>query len=136
MSKALITRLFLGSLLAIVGGFVLLLTAGIFGYLNGAFVMSGPDVVGIQSSGFARTLAVLATVGILAMAAGALGQFVAWIGAVLNTAQLEDKTWFLVLLLLGILSFGFIAMLFYVLAGPDGMPTVGNRGAVGARPAT
>jgi len=36
------------------------------------------------------------------------------------TAQLEDKTWFLVLLVLGLLSFGFFAMIAYVLAGPDG----------------
>jgi hypothetical protein len=54
------------------------------------------------------------------MLGGATGQLVAWIGAVINTAQLQDKTWFLVLLLLGVLSFGFIAMVFYVLAGPDG----------------
>jgi hypothetical protein len=38
----------------------------------------------------------------------------------LNTSQLESKTWFLVLLLLGIFSFGVIAMLAYVIAGPDG----------------
>jgi hypothetical protein len=38
----------------------------------------------------------------------------------LNTSMLEDKTWFLVLLVLGLLSFGFVAMLVYVLVGPDG----------------
>ena len=51
---------------------------------------------------------------------GALAGLVAWIGAVLNTAQLEDKTWFIVLLVLGLLSFGFVAMIAYVIAGPDG----------------
>ena len=56
----------------------------------------------------------------LAIIGGSLGQFVAWIGAVVNTARLDDKTWFVVLLVLGLLSFGFIAMLVYVLAGPDG----------------
>jgi len=44
------------------------------------------------------------------MGGGALGQFVACIGALLNSAQLHDKTWFLVLLLVGLFSFGFIAM--------------------------
>ena len=43
-----------------------------------------------------------------------------WIGALLNTSQLESKTWFAVLLLTGIFNFGFIAMLAYVIAGPDG----------------
>jgi hypothetical protein len=54
------------------------------------------------------------------LAAGALAALVAWIGALLNTAQLADKTWFVVLLVLGLVSFGFIAMIAYVLAGPDG----------------
>ena len=44
----------------------------------------------------------------------------AWIGALVNTSALDDKTWFVILLVLGVLSFGFIPMLVYVLAGPDG----------------
>ena len=82
--------------------------------------MNGPDVVGVQSTGMAWTVAALVGIGIVAMIGGVIGQFVAWIGAVLATAELEDKTWFLVLLLLGVLSFGFVAMLAYVIAGPDG----------------
>ena len=46
--------------------------------------------------------------------------FVAWIGAVLNTWQLESKAWFVALVLTGIFNFGFIAMIAYVIAGPDG----------------
>jgi hypothetical protein len=65
-------------------------------------------------------MAGLAIVGILAIIGGALAQFVAWIGAVLNTSRLDDKTWFIVLLVLGLLSFGFIAMIVYLIAGPDG----------------
>ena len=44
---------------------------------------------------------------------------VAWIGALLNTWQLESRTWFAVLLLTGIFNFGFIAMIAYLIAGPD-----------------
>jgi hypothetical protein len=120
MSKSTVTRLFIGSLLAIAGGLVLGFVAVLLGYSNGAFVMNGPDVVGIQSTAMAGTVATLVVVGVLAVIGGVIGQFVAWIGAVLGTAQLEDKTWFLVLLLLGVLSFGFVAMLAYVIAGPDG----------------
>ena len=75
---------------------------------------------GIHPSAFTWSMAGLALVGTLAVVGGALAQFVAWIGAVLNTSRLEDKTWFIVLLVLGLMSFGFIAMLVYLVAGPDG----------------
>ena len=45
---------------------------------------------------------------------------IAWIGALLNTARIADKVWFVLLLVLGLFSFGFIAMIAYVIAGPDG----------------
>ena len=61
--------------------------------------------------------------------------FVAWIGAVINTSRLEDKTWFLLLLLLGLFSFGFIAMLVYVIAGPDGTQAATAQRGLPARPA-
>jgi hypothetical protein len=38
----------------------------------------------------------------------------------LNTAELTDKTWFIILLVLGLFSFGLVAMIAYVIAGPDG----------------
>lgn len=120
MSKPTVTKLFVGSLIAIVGGVVLLLAAVLLALANGSFVMSGPDVTGINSSAFTWTMVGLATIGALATLGGAIGQFVAWIGAVINTSRLDDKTWFVVLLVLGLLSFGFIPMLIYVLVGPDG----------------
>jgi hypothetical protein len=54
------------------------------------------------------------------MIGGFIGGLVSWIGALLNTSLLEDRTWFILLLVLGIFSFGLIAMLAYVIAGPDG----------------
>jgi hypothetical protein len=54
------------------------------------------------------------------IAGGLVSGLVAWIGALLNTWQLESKTWFAVLLLTGIFNFGFIAMVAYVIGGPDG----------------
>jgi hypothetical protein len=38
---------------------------------------------------------------------------------VLNTAALPDKTWMIILLVTGLLSFGFLGMIAYVVAGPD-----------------
>lgn len=59
-------------------------------------------------------------VGGLTIMGGAIGGLISWIGALLNTARIDDKTWFILLLVLGLLSFGFIAMVAYVIAGPDG----------------
>jgi hypothetical protein len=120
MTKPTINRIFVGSLIAIAGGFVLMLAAGIAAYTNGVFIMDGPDVIGVQSTGFGIAMLTLAGIGCLVMAAGGIAQFVVWIGAVLNTSKLEDKTWFILLLVLGLVSFGFIPMVIYVLTGPDG----------------
>ena len=118
MSKSTITRTFIGSLVAFGGGLVLLVVAGGIAYANGSFVMQGPDVVGVQSTPGGWALVLLAVVGLLAMIGGMIAQFVAWIGALINTSQLQDTTWFVVLLVCGLLSFGFIPMVIYLVAGP------------------
>lgn len=131
MTKSMVTTIFVGSLIAVVGGVMVVVAAGALALATGTLVMDGPDVTGFQPSSLTLTAIGLALIGVLAIIGGSLGQFVAWIGAVVNTARLDDKTWFVVLLVLGLLSFGFIAMLVYVLAGPDGTAT-----APAAPPAT
>ncbi len=77
MTKSTVTKIFIGSLFAIAGG-VALLVAGLFlAYVNGAFIMRGPDVVGIHASALSWSMAGLAIVGILAVIGGALAQFTA-----------------------------------------------------------
>ena len=122
MSKSLINKLFFGSLIGLVGGLILLAVAGGLAFANNVFVMDGPDVTGINASPLAWTLLSLMGLGMLVIAAGAIAQFVAWIGAVLNTSNLPDKGWFIVLLVVGLLGFPFIVTLIYVIAGPDGAP--------------
>jgi hypothetical protein len=119
MAKATIGRLFWGSLVAFAGALVLLAAAGGLALANGSLVRDGPDVTGIRETPFGWVMAGLAGVAILVMLAAAVTQFVAWVGAVINTAQLRDKTWFIILLVTGLLSFGFIAMIIYLIAGPD-----------------
>jgi hypothetical protein len=118
VSKSTITRTFVGSLVALAGGLILLVTAGGIAYANGNFIMDGADVVGVQSTPGGWALILLAVVGLLAMIGAVIAQFVAWIGAVINTSELQDKTWFIILLVCGLLSFGFIAMVIYLIAGP------------------
>jgi hypothetical protein len=119
VSRPVIVRLFLGSLAAVVAGIVLGFLAVLAAYQGGAFVMDGPDVTGLQQTPLAAGMAVVLLVSLLSLLAGGVAGLAAWIGALLNTAQLDDKTWFLVLLVLGIWNLGLVAMLVYVIAGPD-----------------
>ena len=119
MPRATVMRLFVGSILAVVAGTIVGFAAVIAGYAGGAFVMDGPDVVGIHGTAASWTMIAVLVIGLLAIVAGAVAGLVSWIGALLNTAQLPDKTWFVVLLVLGIWNLGFIAMLAYAVAGPD-----------------
>jgi hypothetical protein len=122
MSKATITKLFIGTLLALVGGVALLVVALGLAFAQDIFIMSGPDVVGIRSGPFAWALIALAGLAVLVIVGAAIAQFVAWILAVLNAAGLADKTWLIVLLVTGLLSFGLVGMVVYVIAAPDGQP--------------
>ena len=121
MTKSAVSKLFIGSLIAIIGGVLLAGFAVVAAFWNGAFVTAGLDVVDVNATPFFWSMVALMIIGGLTLIGGTIGQFVAWLGALLNTARLEDKTWFILLLVLGLLSFGLIAMILYVLAGPDGM---------------
>jgi hypothetical protein len=52
----------------------------------------------------------------LVIMAIATTQFIAWAGVVSNAARRHDRAWFSILLVTGLLSFGFIAMLSYLIA--------------------
>ncbi len=120
MSKSTITRIFFGSLISVVAGAIIALIAVALAFANNVFVMNGWTVVDVRPSPLAVALLGLGIVGALAIMGGAIGGLIAWIGALLNTAQLESKTWFVVLLLLGIFNVGVLGMIAYVIAGPDG----------------
>lgn len=120
MRKAMIVKVFLGSLIGLVASIVLCGIALALAATSSVFVMNGPDVVGVRPDPFGWSMLVLAGFAVLVIVAASIGLFVAWIGAVLNTVNLADKTWFVVLLVGGLLSVGFLVTLAYVIAGPDG----------------
>ena len=129
MSKRTIDRLFAASLAAVLFGVVLVLVTVAAFLCTATWTTSGTQVTRFEvNQGVTWTIWFAVLGGILA-AVGGLGQLVAWIGALVNTARLEDKLWFIVLLVTGIFSFGFIAMLVYVLIGPDGTAMPGPRAA-------
>jgi hypothetical protein len=129
MSKATVTRLFIGSLIAAGAGIVFTIGAIWLAIANDVFVMNGQELVGIQGGGLAWTLLGFAILGVLAILGGVITGLISWIGALLNTWQVESKAWFIALLLLGIFNFGFFAMVAYVIAGPDGKRTQAPLGA-------
>jgi hypothetical protein len=126
MSKATVTRLFIGGGLAVIAGAILTLAAVSVAIANDAFVMNGPDIVGLNGSVLSWLMLPLGVVGGLAIVGGMAAGLVAWIGALLQTWQLESRTWFAILLLLGIFNLGFFAMIAYLVAAPDG--TTGEAG--------
>jgi hypothetical protein len=121
MTKSLVVKLFWGSLIGLVAGFILMGITFALAISNDIFIMSGPDVTGIKSGILPWILLGLMGLAMLLLLFAAVAHFVAWIGAVLNTAQLPDKTWFVVLLVVGLLGLVFIATVAYVIAGPDGV---------------
>lgn len=131
MTKSLITKTWIGGLAvfaagmvaAIVGVFWMLGYGGTFTQIAGTnnydFTpsMDGPFWTGVT----------LIVVGGLIGLIGGIVQLVAWIAALMNSYLLPQKTWFLVVLLGGLLSFffapiGFAAMVAYVVGAPDGTP--------------
>jgi hypothetical protein len=118
MSKASVTRLFVGGGLAIIAGAILAIAAVWIAIANDVFVMNGPDIVGLSGGAVAWILLGFGIVGSLTILGGLVAGFVAWVGALLNTWQLESKAWFIGLLLLGIFNLGFFAMIAYLIAGP------------------
>jgi hypothetical protein len=135
MSRKTVTNLFTGSLIAFAAGAIVAIAAVWLAIANNVFVMAGADIIGVEGGGLAWSLLGLATVGGVAIVIAFVAGLAAWIGALLNTWQLESKTWFAVLLLTGIFNFGFIAMIVYVIAGPDGRPAATSHGLQASAPA-
>jgi len=131
MSKATVIKLFIGGGVAVVAGAILAAAAVWLAIANDVFVMNGADIVGLQASPLSWSLVGLGMVGAVAVVGGLIAGLVSWIGALLNTIELDRKTWFLALLLLGIFNLGIVAMLAYVIAGPDGTaPSASRRASV------
>jgi hypothetical protein len=118
MSKTTITRLFEAAIAAVVAGVVIGIAAVVAGLANGAFVLGGSQAVTLNSGALAWTIGML-VIASLVTAAGTVAAIASWVGALLNTSQLENKTWFAALLVLGLVSLGWLAMIAYVFAGPD-----------------
>jgi hypothetical protein len=120
MSKQKVTRLFVAAAVAFGAGIVLAVAALWVGLASDAVDFGGDYVIDVNGGSGAWTALALVVIGSLAMLGGAVVAVVSWLGALINTWQLEDKLWFSALLGLGLLGVGVVAMIAYVVAGPDG----------------
>ncbi|HEX8983450.1 MAG TPA: hypothetical protein VF792_11800 [Ktedonobacterales bacterium] len=130
MKKATITRIWIAGLVVLVIGLVIggislgmMLTNG--GHWEPAATGNGSDFIPTMNGYFWTTLGFVIT-GFTVALAGFVVQVVAWIGALLNTNRLADKTWFWIMLGSGLLAFvtgpvGLAGMIAYIIVGPDGM---------------
>ena len=121
MSKKNIARLFVGATVAVAAGVVLGIAALWAALASDAIDLGGSDYIDVNGGSGAWTALALVIVGSMVMLGGTIAAVVSWIGALLNTWQLEDKLWFGSLLAGGLLGLGVVAMIAYVVAGPDGM---------------
>jgi hypothetical protein len=120
MSKRSITRLVVSALAAFGAGVVLGLAALSVALASDAVDVGGDYLIDVNGGSGAWTALALVVIGSLAALAGTIAGVVAWLAALLNTWQLEDKLWFGLLLALGLLGLGVVALIAYVVAGPDG----------------
>jgi hypothetical protein len=129
ISKPAISRLFGLGVALVVAGVVTATVAVIAAFASGVIAFGGPQFVTIDVGPAAWTIAAL----VVASLCGAIGTVIAiaaWAAALLNTSRLEDKTWFTTLLVLGLVSLGWVAMFAYVAKGPDGTATQAGSTAV------
>lgn len=130
MSKENVTRLFVGAIVAVGAGLVLGFAALGTALATDAIDFGGSYVIDVNGGSGAWTALGLVIVGSLVILAGTVAAVVSWLAALLNTWQLEDKVWFASLLALGLLGFGVVAMIAYVVAGPDGTSADPARPAI------
>jgi hypothetical protein len=112
-----------GIIVAIVGVFLMLAYGGTFSQAPDS---TNYDFTPTINGFFWTTVGLIVGGGVIGLI-GSLVQLVAWIGALVNSYALPEKSWFLVLLVGGLLSvalapLGFAVMVAYVVAAPDGAP--------------
>jgi hypothetical protein len=133
MTKRTITIMWLiGVGVMIVGGLLALFSSLALASHMGAFTANYQYTAYVPDGTFWALVSSI-ILGGLAVLGGIVVQLVAWIGAVINTNRLVDKTWFNVLLWCGVAGvvltvftgvgalLGFGLMIVYLVGGPDGM---------------
>lgn len=136
MRKSTITKTWIAGIVAIALGFVAAAVAiGLMLAYGGTFTSApngeGYDFVPTQDAFFWTMVGIIVS-GFFLACAGAIVQLVAWIGALVNSYQLQDKLWFVLTLILGLIGFGLVMMIVYLIAAPDGYEEKEKMAGTGA----
>ncbi len=130
MTRSTIIRLFVGSLIGAGVGTALFVIAAAVGFGDELLIMNGPDVVGIRPGALSTTMIVTAGMASLLWMAATVAVVVAWVGAIINTANLPSKTWLAIELVIGLLGLPFVAVLAYLVGRPE--ETANAQGPIGS----
>ncbi len=128
MSKPAISRLFKVAVAFVVAGSISAVAVVIVALANGAVALGGSQFITINPGPVAGAVVGLIVASLLT-AVGTIAAVASWAAALLNTSRLDDKTWFVTVLVLGLVSLGWVAMIAYVLKGPDGTTAMASSGA-------
>src|SRR6185369_11774767 len=109
MSKPAITRVFKVAIALVVAGAAGATGVAVWALVNGAVAIGGAQIVTVDGGLLAGAIVALSFASVLT-GLGTVAAIVAWAAALLNTSRLEDKTWFATLLVLGLVSLGWVAM--------------------------
>lgn len=130
MTKSTITRTWIAGLVVLAAGLLVGgISVGLMLAYGGTFT-AAPSGNGYnfvpRTDNFFWTTVGFVVFGLTLAVVGGIVQLAAWVGALINTNRIADKTWFAVLLIGGLFGLvlapvGFAVMLAYVVAGPDGM---------------
>src|SRR5436305_14245221 len=135
MTKRTITTWWLiGTIVLIVGGLLALFSSLALASHIGTLTDNFQPNSNFVPDSYFWTLTSLIILGGIAVLGGIVVQLVTWIGAVINTNRLVDKTWFNVMLWCGVAGLvlslftglvgtlvGWVLMIIYLVGGPDGM---------------
>jgi hypothetical protein len=146
MAKRTITKWWMWGLVAMIPGAILIFASALALAAHLGTVTPG-NWNNFMPDDYSRTMVTFIVLGGIFGVAVIIAQFVAWIGAVVNTQRLADRRWFNALLWGGIVGivtmplFGLGALIWgnvmiaYLVGGPDGMaPQQGPETAAAARP--
>jgi hypothetical protein len=109
MSRSLVRKIFLVGIVIWIVGLVL---------FGAGFIGGHQTTVQSGSSGYSPGNTALTGIGVALLGIGGLIDFIAWIGALIGTAQLGRWGWFIALLVLGLIGLLLIVMIVSVIAGP------------------
>jgi len=136
VNKPTIVRLFVASLVAFFAAAFITAVTTIILTNNGSIREVNGEVSSIHFGLLGWIAAFIAIIAGFVMIAASIVQLISWIGAILNTWKLPSKGWFAFVLIAGLLSFGYVGMIGYVLAGPDGVAQEEEAAAIAAAPAS